>query len=112
MQTTTIVAPKVSRAIGTGATAIGGYTPAGAIGAIIAGLSLCNITGSTIKATLDVFDGANATRLALATPIGVGDSLVFGGESFKFTLVNGWNIRATSDTAASIDAVMNVVEFT
>lgn len=112
MQTTTIIAPQVSRAIGTGATAIGGYTPPGASGAIISCISVCNITGALIHAFVDVFDGANATRLAFGAPIAAGDSLVLGGDTLKILLVNGWSIRVTSDTAASIDAVMSVTQFT
>lgn len=111
MQTTTIIAPQVSRAIGTGATAIGGYTPPGASGAIVSCISCANITGATIHVTVDVFDGANATRLCVLTPVAAADSLVLGGEILKILLVNGWNIRVTSDTAASVDAVMSVTQF-
>jgi hypothetical protein len=112
MQSTTIVAPKVSRAVGVAATAIGGYTPAGATGAIVTSLVCANITAGQILVTVDLFDGTNATRLALATPVAVGDSLMVGGADAKFTLVNGWSIRVTSNTAASVDASMCVTEFT
>lgn len=112
MQTTLIIAPQVSRAVGVAATAIGGYTPPGASGAIVSCISACNITGSTILVTVDVFDGANATRLALNAPVAAGDSLVLGGDTLKILLVNGWNIRVTSNTATSVDAIMSVTQFT
>lgn len=112
MQTTNIVAPKVSQAIGTAPVAIGGYTPAGAAGAIISSVTACNILGTTILVTVDLFNGSVATRIALNTPVAAGDTLALGGENFKFTLVNGWNIRVTSNAAASVDASMSVVEFT
>lgn len=111
MQTTTIIAPQVSRAVGTGATAIGGYTPPGAAAAIVSSIVAANITGGSILVTVDLFDGTNATRLALNAPVAAGDSLILGGENLKVTLVNGWNIRVTSNTAASVDASMSVVQF-
>lgn len=112
MQVTTIIAPQVSRAIGTSPTAIGGYTPPGASGAIVSCISICNIIGATISVFIDVFDGSNATRLAFGTPIASGDALVLGGDTLKLLLVNGWTVRVTSNTAASVDAVMSVTQFT
>lgn len=112
MQTTTIIAPQVSQAVGTGATAIGGYTPPGASGAIVSAIVCANITGAGILVTVDLFNGATATRLALNTPVAAGDSLILGGENLKILLVNGWNVRVTSNTAASVDASMSVTQFT
>lgn len=112
MQTTTIIAPQVSRSVGTSATAIGGYSPSGASAAIISSICACNITGGSILVTIDLFDGTNATRLALNAPVAPGDALVMGGENMKIALVAGWNVRVTSNTAASVDASMAVTVFT
>lgn len=112
LQTTTIIAPQVSRAVGTAPVAIGGYTPPGASGAIVSSIIACNISAGGILVTVDLFDGTNATRLAFGTPVGVGDSLVLGGENLKVLLVNGWNVRVTSSVAASVDASMAVTQFT
>lgn len=112
MQTTTLVAPKVSQAIGTSATAVGGYSPAGAAGAIISSIVACNITGGSILVTVDLFNGTTATRLAVNAPVAPGDALVLGGESMKIILVNPWVIRVTSNTASSVDATLSVTEFT
>mgnify|MGYP001616043135 CR=1 FL=1 len=65
-----------------------------------------------MNVTVTVFDGANDTNLAFAAPVAAGDSLVMGGEWFKFTLVAGWSIRVKSSAAASVDASMFVTEFT
>lgn len=111
MQTTTIVTPKVSRAVGTALTAIGGYTPAGAIGAIIMGIVVANISAGSVNVTVTVFDGANDTNLVFARPCAIGDSVVLGGDILKAALVNGWNIRVKSSVAASVDASMFVTEF-
>lgn len=112
MQTTTIVTPKVSRAVGTSLTAIGGYSPAASTGAIVAGISVANISGVVVNITVTVFDGANDTNIVFAKPTAIGDSVILGGDIFKAALVNGWNIRVKSSVAASIDATMFVVEFT
>lgn len=111
MQTTTIVAPKVSRAIGTAATSVGAYSPAGAIGAIISGLVVANTSAGQILVTVTVFDGTNSTNLCFQTPVAIGDSLPLGGSEFKMNLVNGWFIQVKSSVAASCDATMFVTEF-
>jgi hypothetical protein len=110
MQSTTLVAPKVSRGVGTAATQIGGYSPASS--AIVAGIIVANTSGAGVSVTVTVFDGANDTNLAFATPVAVGDSLVLGGENFKLVIVAGWSVRVKSSAAASVDATMSVAEFT
>lgn len=112
MQTSAIVSPKVSRGVGTVLTAIGGYTPAGSVGAIVAGLVVANISAAQVNVTITVYDGTNDTNIAFGRPCAVGDSVVLGGDIFKATLVNGWNIRVKSSAAASVDAAMFVVEAT
>lgn len=112
MQTTTIVAPKVSRAVGTAFTQLGGYSPAGSIGAIVSSLVCANLTAGLILVTVTLFDGTNDTSLAFSAPVAVGDSIMVGGADAKFTLVNGWSIRVKSNVAASVDASMCVAEFT
>lgn len=109
MQSTTVVSPKVSRAVGTALTAIGGYSPASA--AIVSGIIVANTSAGAVNVTVTVFDGANDTNLCFATPVAVGDSLIVGGEWFKATLVSGWSIRVKSSVAASVDASMFVTEF-
>src|SRR6267142_3420142 len=108
MQSTTIVAPKVSRNIGTAFTQIGAYSPAASTGAIVTGIIVANISAAAVNVTVTLFDGANDTNLAFATPVAIGDSLVVGGEWFKATLVNGWSIRVKSSAATSVDASMFV----
>ena len=112
MQTTTIIAPQVSQAVGTSATAIGGYSPPASSGAIVSSIVLANITGSTITATVDLYNGSVATRLVVNAPIAANDCLVLGGSTVKILLVTGWSIRVTSNTASSIDASMSVTQFT
>ena len=109
MQTTTIVAPKVSANIPVSSAAIGAYTPAS--GAIVTMLSLANKTAGTVKVTVTVYNGATDYIVCYLTPIGPNDTLFLGGENLKITLVNGWNVRASCDTLNAVDAVMCVTEF-
>jgi hypothetical protein len=110
MQSVTIVSPKVSRAIGTSLTQVGGYSPASS--AIVSGLSVANTSAGAVNVTITVFDGTNDTNLVFATPCAVGDSILLGADWFKFNLVAGWSIRVKSSVAASVDAAMFVSEFT
>lgn len=110
MQSVTIVSPKVSRSIGTSFTAVGAYSPAGS--AMVSGLTVANTSGAAINVTVTVYDGTNDTNIAFGTPVAVGDTLVVGGDWFKFSLVAGWSIRVKSSAAASCDAAMFVSEFT
>lgn len=112
MQTSAIVTPKVSRSIGTSFVAVGGYTPAGSIGAIISGLVIANTLGGLVNVTVTLYDGTNDTNLMLARPCNGGDSIVLGGDIFKALLVNGWFIRVKSSIIGSLDASMFVVEVT
>lgn len=110
MQSVTIVSPKVSRAIGTAFTQVGGYSPASA--AIVSGLCVANISAGIVNVTITVFDGTNDTNMVFATPCGIGDSILLGADWFKFNLIAGWSIRVKSSVAASVDASMFVSEFT
>lgn len=110
MQSVTIVSPKVSRAIGTAFTQVGGYSPASS--AIVSGLCVANISAGIVNVTITVFDGTNDTNMVFATPCGIGDSILLGADWFKFNLIAGWSIRVKSSVAASVDASMFVSEFT
>ena len=79
---------------------------------MVSGLTVANISGASINVTVTVFDGTNDTNIAFATPVAIGDTLVVGGDWFKFNLVAGWSIRVKSSAATSCDAAMFVSEFT
>ena|SRR5882724_5079710 len=110
MQVATIVSPKVSRAIGTALTQVGGYSPASS--AIVSCIVVCNTSGAAVTVQVTVFDGANDTNLAFNAPVAVGDSLVLGGGTLKIMLVSGWSIRVKSSAVTSVDATLGVTEFT
>lgn len=111
MQTATLPVPKVSRAIAAAVVQVGGYTPAASTSAVITGLAVTNTSGTLRTVKVSLYDGANDTYLAFNAQIGVGDTLIVGGDGARFTLITGWSIRVIAD-AGTVDAAMSVTEYT
>ena len=103
---------KTSQGIGTGATRVGSYTVASATQTTVIGLTLANVTGSTIYVDCDHNDGATDTALVKTAPIPSGGSLIVVGGDQKVVLETGDGIFVTSDTASSADVVMSILEIT
>lgn len=103
---------KLSRSIGTSATAIGSYTVGSSTETTIIGLTLSNRTASQVLADVTLNDGSNDTYMVKDAPIPAGSSLVVVGGDQKVVLVTGDSIKVTSDTASSIDAIMSILEIT
>lgn len=103
---------KLSRSIGTSATAVGSYTVGSSTETTIIGLTLANRTASEVLADVTLNDGANDTFMVKDAPIPAGSSLVVVGGDQKVVLVTGDSIKVTSDTASSIDAIMSILEIT
>lgn len=102
---------KTQRSIGTSATAIESYSPASGIATVI-GLSLSNRISSQVLVDVVFNDGTNSTYMIKSAPIPVGGSLVVVGGDQKVVMKPTDTIEVTSDTAASVDAVMSVLEIT
>lgn len=100
----------LSRSIGTGATDVGSYTVPAATQVTCIGLTLANRTGSLISVDASVYDASLETYLVKSAPIPVGGSLVVIGGDQKVVLETGDSIRVTSNAAASVDAVLSVLE--
>ena len=85
------------------------YITASTKAAIIVGLTLCNITSGSIKASVKLSDdnASNACWIALNVPIPAGDSieLIQG----KLVLEQDDSVYVASDTATSLDVVMSVL---
>lgn len=103
---------KVSRSIGTSATAVGSYTVGASTQTTVIGLTLANRTGSQVLADVTLNDGSNDTYMVKDAPIPAGSSLVVVGGDQKVVLVTNDSIKVTSDTASSIDAIMSILEIT
>ena len=85
------------------------YITASTKAAIIVGLTLCNVTSGSIKASVTLSDdnASNACWIALNVPIPAGDSieLIQG----KLVLEQDDSVYVASDTATSLDVVMSVL---
>tara|TARA_Y100000034_G_C6525897_1_gene226457 strand:- start:54 stop:437 length:384 start_codon:yes stop_codon:yes gene_type:complete len=85
------------------------YITATTKAAIIVGLTLCNITSGSIKASVKLSDddASNACWIALNVPIPAGDTieLIQG----KLVLEQDDSVYVASDTATSLDVVMSVL---
>ena len=96
-------------AVGTGYQSA--YT-ASSVTTVILGMSLCNVTTGTIAASVQMRDGgvdSNARRMLLDVEIPAGSTLeVLSGQ--KYILENTDDIQVKSNTAASLDVGMGVME--
>ena len=85
------------------------YITASTKAAIIVGLTLCNVTSGSIKASVKLSDddASNACWIALNVPIPAGDAieLIQG----KLVLQQDDSVYVASHTATSLDVVMSVL---
>jgi hypothetical protein len=102
-----------SRSIGTSATAVGSYTVGSGTQTTIIGLTVANITASTINVDVAHVDSlTNSTHIVKDAPIPSGGSLVVVGGDQKVVMETGDQIKVTSDTASSADVIMSILEIT
>lgn len=104
---------KLSRTIGTTATAIGSYTVAANTTTVVVGLTVTNTSGSPITANVYINDQSAAnTYLVANAPISSGASLVAVGGDQKVVLITGDKIYVQSSASGSADAVLSIMEIT
>jgi hypothetical protein len=102
----------MSRAVGTTPQAIGGWTVEANKQVTVIGLNVCNILTGTVSVTVDLFDGANATRITNSLSIPPGDTLVAVGAEQKVVMEPGDSIRVTASVAAAVDVILSTLEIT
>jgi len=97
--------------VGTGAATI--YTCPSATSTTIIGLSVANITSSSISVDvqLENNDGDNI-YLVKAAPVPVGSSLVVVGGDQKAVMEASDILKVTSSTATSADVALSILEIT
>lgn len=103
---------KLERNIGNAATQINSYTVPSATTTIVVGLSVTNITGSSIAANVYINDGVANTRLVVNGPISAGSSLVLVGGDQKLVLETGDSLFVQSSAVSSADCVLSIMEIT
>jgi hypothetical protein len=89
------------------------HTAAGGATETIIGLTLANVTSGAVEANIVHFSSAGVTtRLLANAPIAKGGALVpIGGEQ-KIVLETGCSIKASTNTANSVDIILSVLEQT
>jgi hypothetical protein len=103
---------KLSRNVGTSLTAVGSYTVGSSTKTVIVGLTLANVSGSSINVDATVNDGSNDYYIIKNAPIAAGGSLVVVGGDQKIVLNTSDSIKVKSDTASSLDAILSIMEIT
>ena len=102
---------KFSTNIGTTATAVGDYSVLLDIQTTAIGLSLANVTASQINATVTLNTQAGDTvHIIKDAPIPSGGALIPIGGDMKVVMEHNDQIKVTSDTASSIDAILDILE--
>jgi len=103
---------KLSRGIGTSLTAVDSYVVPSATATTVIGLAVANVTASQVIVDATVNDGSNDTYLIKSAPIPSGGTLVIIGGDQKVVLETLDSIKIKSNTAASVDVVMSILEIT
>lgn len=99
---------QTSRAVGTTAIVIGGYTASTA--ATVIGLSVANITTGTIQVDVMLFDDTNSTYIVKGMDVVQGSSQVVVGGDQKLVLPVGYSVKVKSSLASSADVIMSLLE--
>ena len=102
---------KFSTNIGTTATAVGGYQVLLDVQTTAIGLSLANVSASQVTATVTLNTQAGDTvHIIKDAPIPSGGALIPIGGDMKVVMEHNDQIKVTSDTASSIDAILDILE--
>jgi hypothetical protein len=101
-----------SRAVGTSLTAVGSHTVAGGTTETCIGMTVSNVSGSSVNVTVTYNDGSSDTNIVKNAPLPSGGSLVPIGGDQKIVLTTGDSIKVSSNTASSIDAIISVLQQT
>ena len=98
---------KTSTAIGTAYTDI--LTQVNSFDTVV-GLRLVNVTGTSINVHCAIEASSADTELAVNVPIPAGSSLELIDSGAKLILVSGDKIKAKSDTASSLKAIVSFID--
>jgi len=103
---------KVQRGVGTTLTAIGSYVVPAATQVAAVGLTVANTTTAAITVDITLNDGTTDTYVVKDAPIPAGGTLVAVGGEQKIVMAPGDSIKVKSNTAASCDAILSLLELT
>ena len=95
-----------------GITTVGIYTVPGATTTTVLGITLANVSGTGINATVGISrTSADSVSIIRNVPIPQGSSLEFMAGN-KVVLETGDIVTVKSDTASSLDASLSILEMT
>ena len=107
---------KTSKGVGTSLTQIGSYTVAASTQTTVIGLSVSNITGSSVDVDVQLSSNAgsdtNDIRIVKGVPIPSGSTVVLIGGAQKLVMETGNLLKIKSSAASSLDVVMSILEIT
>lgn len=105
---------KNAQSVNVGTSAVSVYTTPSSTTTTIIGLSLANVSGSSITATVEVTDTSASTtaKVVKNAPIPIGSSLVAVGGDQKIVLETGDILKVTASAANSVDAIVSYMEQT
>ena len=104
---------KNAGASATGTSSVDVYTAGSGVTATVIGLTCANVSSTNpVEVTIKFFDSsANATfHIVKSAQVFLGGALVAVGGDQKLVLETGDKIKIISDTAASIDTIVSVME--
>ncbi|MBM3931132.1 MAG: hypothetical protein FJ336_07665 [Sphingomonadales bacterium] len=76
----------------------------------VVGISIANVTASSVNADVFINDGTNDIHLVKTAPIPSGSSLQVLDGGAKFVMQSGDALKIVSDTASSLDVWVSVVD--
>lgn len=76
----------------------------------VVGISVANITGSSVNVEVFINDGSNDIHLVKDAPIPPGSALQVLDGGAKFVLQSGDALKVKSDTATSLDVWVSAVD--
>ena len=105
---------KNKQSVNVGTSAVSLYTTPSSTTTTIICLTLANVTGSAIEATVEVTDTSASTtaKIIKSAPIPVGSSLVAVGGDQKVVLETGDILKVTASASNGLDAVVSYMEQT
>lgn len=76
----------------------------------VIGLSLANVSGSSITVDAYIVKGGTTAYIIKGAPVPAGGALVAVGGDQKIVLESGNTLYVKSNTATSLDAILSVLE--
>lgn len=101
---------KTEAGVGSTLQQVASYTPGAGVETTIIGLTIANVETSQILVDVKLVTSGDDVYLVKAAPVPVGSSLVVVGGDQKVVLNAGDYIQVYSDTAASADVAMSILE--